>query len=637
MTIAYYRFLSVLVICCILLSVNSYADEEEFLGDVSDGNRSIPVHLIEMFDADSGRIRPDDQPIMPFSTKQTCLPCHNYEKISLGLHFNTMDSVTAQGRPGEPWILVDYLTATQIPLSHHNWLGLFHPDDIGFCSFNFVQTFGRHMPGGGVGENGDADLPELIMRWLISGELEINCLSCHEGDPAHDQAEYAAQVMRQNFRWAATASSGFGHVYGSAKNMPDNYDIYSGRIGDEPGEIPPMVEYAEGTFNSKGKVFFNITRKVPNERCYFCHSTKYIGGGKSERWEFEDDVHLKAGLMCVDCHRHGLDHNMIRGYEEEAEEMGNPAVVSFSCKGCHIPDASTPAPETGRLGAPEPKHAGIPVIHFDKLSCTACHSGPWPLNDTYSVKTSRAHALGVQGAPKSDQAMPHIVGPVFVRQENGKLAPHKSIYPSFWAFIEGDSLLPIPQEITSPIAQEVISQDTLTDSTNFARLRSGIWPNFTKQQVIAILEKLDLRDSTKSAGFINAGKLYRLNESAGLTAKDHLAAQPYSWAFAHQVRPASQSLGIRGCQDCHSPKSAFHFGKISLHSPIVSEPTATKSMLSFQKLGVVYPRLFAFTFFFRPWLKIAIMVCCFVIFVVLLKYSFRGIDRIFKIISEKDW
>jgi len=47
------------------------------LGDVSDGNRSVPVHLIDLYDADSMLVRPGDQPMLPFSTKVTCGKCHN--------------------------------------------------------------------------------------------------------------------------------------------------------------------------------------------------------------------------------------------------------------------------------------------------------------------------------------------------------------------------------------------------------------------------------------------------------------------------------------------------------------------------------------------------------------------------------
>ncbi|MFH1941718.1 MAG: cytochrome c3 family protein, partial [bacterium] len=463
-------------VCCIFLfssTVPASAQQQEKIGDILDGNRSIPVHLIEMFDADEGPIRPGDQPLMPFSTKQTCLPCHDYSRISGGWHFNAAEKDVHPGRSGEPWIWVDPMTATQIPISYSNWPGTIRPERLGMTSWDFILQFGRHTTGGGTGELGESDPPDLLRRWMISGDLEINCMSCHDGDAAHDQAEYAAQVLRQNFRWAAAASSGFTRVYGSAKDMPDNFDLYAGGVGDHPDQIPPTVQYMDGTFDARGKVFFNITKKIPNERCYFCHSTNIIGGDNSEKWEFDEDVHLKSGLMCVDCHRNGINHDMIRGYEEEAEITGNRTASSFTCQGCHLHKTASASPDAGRLGAPWPKHTGIPVVHFDKLSCTACHSGPQPSGTTFDLRTSRAHALGMQNTPKSPDAVPHIVGPVYAKQENGKIAPHKLFFPSCWVTVDGDSVAPISPDVMRPIVFQIISQDTLTDSTNFALI--GQW------------------------------------------------------------------------------------------------------------------------------------------------------------------
>jgi len=59
--------------------------------------------------------------------------------------------------------------------------------------------------GGEWGERRDLN---DYMRWQVSGMLPVNCQSCHNADPGQSQAEYGVQVMRQNFRWAAAASSG---------------------------------------------------------------------------------------------------------------------------------------------------------------------------------------------------------------------------------------------------------------------------------------------------------------------------------------------------------------------------------------------------------------------------------------------
>src|SRR5512136_1451112 len=103
----------------LLAGHNLRAQVQSKLGDLSDGGRGAPVHLIRLIDEDSSVIRPDQQPLLPFSTEYTCGgKCHDYEKIKHGWHFNSVDSAVQSGRPGIPWIYVDQQTFTQIPLSY---------------------------------------------------------------------------------------------------------------------------------------------------------------------------------------------------------------------------------------------------------------------------------------------------------------------------------------------------------------------------------------------------------------------------------------------------------------------------------------------------------------------------------------
>jgi len=101
-------------------------------------------------------------------------------------------------------------------------------------------------------------------------------------------------------------------------------------------DLPPRVQYEEGTFNTQNKVFFDIKREVPNERCYFCHSTAHKGTYGTEKWVDDEDIHLTSGMSCTDCHRNGMDHMIVRGYGTEAEETGNHEIYTLSCEGCHI-------------------------------------------------------------------------------------------------------------------------------------------------------------------------------------------------------------------------------------------------------------------------------------------------------------
>ena len=123
-------FLCIVIILTLVIPVLLSA-QEPLLGDVSDGSRAKFVHIIKLIDADSSLIWLNDQPLMPFSTKNTCGACHSYSKISQGWHFNEGDSGAVSGRPGQPWIYVDQLSSTQIPVSLRDWPGTYKPADIG--------------------------------------------------------------------------------------------------------------------------------------------------------------------------------------------------------------------------------------------------------------------------------------------------------------------------------------------------------------------------------------------------------------------------------------------------------------------------------------------------------------------------
>ena len=74
-------------------------------------------------------------------------------------HFNAMEQDAVQGRRGEPWVWVDTRTGTQLPLSYRGWRGTYDPRHLGISEWEFVLQFGRHMPGGGPGEQTTAAVP----------------------------------------------------------------------------------------------------------------------------------------------------------------------------------------------------------------------------------------------------------------------------------------------------------------------------------------------------------------------------------------------------------------------------------------------------------------------------------------------
>jgi hypothetical protein len=605
---------------------------EEKLGDNPDGSRTPAIHLIPMLTEplpgkEPDQIYPTDNPLLPFSTKATCGACHDYNAISTGWHFNAVDPNVAPGRNGQAWILADPTTATQIPLSYRNWPGTFKPQQLGITPVGFLQIFGRQLPGGGIGEMLDqTDNPEEVLRLGLTGQLEINCLACHNINDAEDMgsaAGWAVQVLRGNYRWAATASSGLAYVTGTLKGLREDYDFRAPFVSSDTKLRPPEVEYYKDIFKHNEWVRFDVATDVPKKRCYFCHSNADIHNGQTEQWKADQDVHLAAGLNCVDCHRNGLNHEIIRGYAGEPCEPNNPLTVVSSCEGCHLGTDSN-KPLDGRFTAPKPKHAGIAPSHFDKLTCTACHSGPWPEPATIRTKTARAHAIGISGTKKYPNVLPHLIYPVFAKGQDGKIGVFKAFWPAYWATETSDTITPLDLDTVKSAASRIITRNALPID--------GDWPDLKEEDIAKILTLLGEKAANEAHPvYIAGGKLYSLDKAGKLTSTENVKALPYMWPIAHDVRPAAQSLGVRQCEDCHSVDSPFFFGRVAVDSPLksvaatgsASSPQASQEMIKFEGLSRTYTKVFALSLVFKPMLKVVTILSSLIIAAVLLLYGLR--------------
>ena len=424
-----------------------------------DGNRTIPAHLIPLRDENDELIVPTETNPLPYSARFTCGPCHDYATVAGGWHFGAMTAAKS-GRPGEPWLWSDPKTGTVLPLSYREWPGSYDPASLGLTSWDFTLLFGRHMPGGGPAEPSEEEaLAHPEARWNVSGKAEVNCLACHNRSGRQDHSEWAKQVLRENLRWAATAAGGVGEVGGMASRLKETWDIADGpNLDDHEWAVVPSVKYRTADFDSKHRYFFDLDYQPSSDRCLACHSVSPVGDAQ---WSADADVHLAAGLKCADCHRNDLGHAMVRGYEGEAAETGNRAAASFTCRGCHLGENEDGERSVvpGRLGAPYPKHTGIPLVHFKRLSCTVCHSGPRPKPGFTRVRTSRANRLGVYGVATWSTDVPAVVEPVYKKDERRKIAPHRLVWPAFWAKRDGKTLTPLLPEAVEAAAGDVFKPE----------------------------------------------------------------------------------------------------------------------------------------------------------------------------------
>ena len=568
-------------------------------------SRAPYVHRITLYDEDGEAISPEDEPTRPYSPARTCGKCHPYEQIRGGWHFNAGRPDVDRGRPGEPWLWVDEFTGTQVPISLRGWPGTCKPQDLGLTKWQFFKRFGRHMPGGAiVGVEGG--------RWRVSGVPEIDCLLCHNADATHNPAERARQLERENYRWSHTAALGVAVVRGEARKAPDDWDPLMPPDPDFPERSGPIVVYDSSRFDPDERVLFNISRAPPAGRCYFCHTVREVAASSPQRWQTDADVHLTAGMTCTDCHRNGLDHAITRGDEND------PSAAALSCRGCHLgePDA-TP----GRLGAPVPLHAGLPTLHLERLTCTACHSGPIPAAAQREFQTSLAHGLGLGSKQREDHASPHIRGPVFVRQADGRIGPQRVVWPAFWGRMDSNAL--------KAVALDEVQRAVKTALPQRARTTSG---TFSSAQIAAILEALTSENQPPPV-FVSAGRIRRRAADGSLTIAEHAAAAPYAWPIGHDVRPARRSLGAAGCTDCHARAAPFYFGTTAAQAIARGQSPAAELMFELRGDDAALVHAWASSFALRPTFKGVGFACTAILGAVLLIYGFTGLAALLRRIA----
>ncbi len=494
------------------------------------GGEAPYVHKINLYDAEGVVIDPKTSTDL-YSPRETCGKCHDVDAISHGWHFNAgAPGFDGDGRVGEPWWWTDSRTQTQLPISARDWAGPYKPADVGLTPWQYALRFGAFTPGGGMGDALAESVDDPEARWRVSGKLTVDCLACHLGNRDYDPEAWAKAIKAQNFKWAATAAAPFARVKGEAKNLPDDYDPEFDLFGEN--QDLPVVEYVEHLFDPAKRIHLDIVARTPNESCYRCHSQQHVGVGATAHWLTDRDVHIARGMNCVDCHRHGLNHMVSRGGEHDPLLKTEPGLQTLTCDGCHGGGGG------GRFASPKPKHAGIPPLHFEKMACTACHSGPMPGDAAVLTQTSMAHGLGLSSEHRTSATMPHIVSPLFVRDQFGKIAAHRGAWPAYWGRADDQGAI-TPLAVTEVEARvaPLLPKPKHEDE----------WQPLADDQIATVLEALG-----DGAVYVSAGEARRLDNGELVVVEGDAGVSPITWPMAHDVRPAAQSLGVKGCADCHA-------------------------------------------------------------------------------------
>ncbi len=621
----------IVTLVTILLSNATYAADARYHSD-SDARF---LHHIDLYDIDNRKITAEST--KPYSPLNTCGRCHDYETISHGWHFNAFLPDSIDGRDGEPWIWTDPKTGTQLPLAYRKWSHTYNPKAIGITSWEMTRHFGGRMPGGNMGQDsegdagdddgggGDADAAQdgedaagsaeddvvengeaPPARWELSGPLQIDCMVCHAVSGAYDFNARRDQIAGENFAWAPTAALRLGEIDGTVSRIKEGSDP----ADEETQEKIPTVTYDPSRFGLDGTIFMDLVREPTSNACYQCHSNRPVGkSGIEPRWIHDEDVHLRAGMVCADCHRNGIDHHIVRGYKDEQHPSGHD-VATLSCSGCHLGTghdgdgvSRDPMTRAGRLGSPKPLHAGLPPVHFEKLSCTACHGGPLPRDEAIRIMTSLAHGLG-EKEHRTGSELPAIVAPVYTAGDDGRVYPNKAMWPAFWGTIEDGKIQPIPPskvyDLTRPALRvrndfvEELLKPKMSSSDlkeilgeERAAVESDEWTEEERlkvetaqaeegrtvfeEKVYAALGAIEEDLGVTPAVYVSSGVLYvqgdeedKLKEA---NVSDDRATQMITWPMAHNVRPAGWSLGVAGCTECHSDEGRLFTSTVAALGP----------------------------------------------------------------------
>ena len=432
-------------------------------------------------------------------------------------------------------------------------------------------------PGGINGFDGDY----FKAKWAESGVLEADCLICHLKD--YNNKQRKQQIKALNFRWAATVGAGFGKVEGSVSK----------------GEQPKLT-YDASIFQEDGKVLLPVVKEVSNENCLFCHrETDWKKRGSS--YSARTDVHIRAGLRCVDCHVTGRKAEDFRIAGREEHQIGkgdDPGTLVRDdldntmrrCEDCHL---------KGILNAPVIRHRGLPPAHLEKIACQTCHI-PWRQVKAALVQDASVYNISPRIAPPPKRiwsfydpemkpwnyygdalGYPEGLQPLFeFRPVLGwykeRLYPLNRVY-TLWVGIKADG----ERGINYPYMKDVFTmwnKHVSAPDDVFPVLKQikddnldGFLEINRTEEVTAILASVASMLTAKGASlegkevvFVDGDRYTADGTNWKSIAKKRYEYSPYGSVFklSHDITPARNALGAKGCSDCHSLESEFFFRDI---------------------------------------------------------------------------
>jgi formate dehydrogenase gamma subunit len=508
----------------------------------------------------------------PFSIKQTCGMCHDYDVITEGYHFQMgWDTVADDygAEAGRPWSLSNGFLGRWYPFAFRQLAKKAneHPDEIDLTVYDFVgfSSPGRgeppcgacHPGGGGLEFDRDgnryderlADEPELSStldgdyfesRWDRSGVVEADCMICHlEG---YDFEARVDQLKNGNYRWAVVAGSRLGIVDGAVRRDQE-----------------PTVTYETRLFNANGTITLEMSWPPPDDNCMYCHGRSDVKKrGFSWNDIFNPDIHNQQGISCTACHPAGLDHQIAKGNEPAFTVAPELDGSNKSCAECHM---------SGYLGAPVPEHSKVRPGHLESIRCESCHI---PSLNRAAARGHSATTGKLEFFTRPAEAdEPGVVGqwfPDYVRRDDGNIYPMNRFLAVYWANRDADGLI-YPLFLREHETAWKIFADQVEDDDGDGRKEVN-----RPEEIVAGLEAFrstlagNRRFERVQPVFIKAETAYELADDgsllqSSLTGTPMEGASEVTFSINHNTAPTRMTLGVNGCKDCHFSEAHFFRGQ----------------------------------------------------------------------------
>jgi formate dehydrogenase gamma subunit len=547
----------------------------------------------------------------PYSPRKTCGECHDYEKITRGFHFTqgAGEKPTDDQKARCQWTLTpgNYGGTWCSPAPLYRYLSSKQnssPATMDMTSFTFITAgCGDCHPGGGSAEfdregkrydswmsnpqsgfvsggdnNFDGDYYKA--RWGETGVLEADCFLCHL--PEYNFSERKKQIRLFNLKWAAAAGSGLARVEGSIAES-----------------TPVSVTYDRSKFDKTGTLSPHIVKDPRNYACLSCHDQP---GWKKRGANYRDrtDVHIRAGMKCVDCHPAGSsasdpringkeEHQIAKGDDPGGHVRDDLDNTCKDCADCH---------STGERGAPVAKHQWLPPVHLARIACQTCHipermtkSAQVQAGDVFNPGTKIPdkgkhlwtfygpdmkyyNHYGYLGMMGFEDKPAFSYRPVLTKYK-GKVYPVNRVH-SAWPAIETEGEPGLMQPRMSDIYKmwtDYFNNESLYPS--LAEIRDDNGDNVPEinrpEEINALIEAVG--SMLNRIGYPMEGKrvvwamddrIYSSGNKYRQLSKEEWEASPYAnvHKYNHDVYPAKSALGVNGCRDCHDKSSDFFFASV---------------------------------------------------------------------------